>query len=166
MTNNTPPLIESEYQQTWEDFRHRATMSGTWFSLYIAITGGLFYIISSLLDKISSITFINGYQLLTFVGFVGLLYSIGTIGLLFGERRAWSADIECISRIEKLTLSEKPLKLIGRMKNFDDFLQKKKFCDRYRLSFTSAFLWTIIIIFITGISWGLIFIWALVKYIN
>jgi len=159
---HAPNLIEQEYQQSWEDMRHRGSLQGTWFSIFIAINGALFYIISSLLDKISNMQFINGYAILAFVCLTGMLYSISAIGLQFGERRAWSADLECLSRLENQILSHQNQIIIGRIVNFDT-LRK---AQGYRITKTSAFALNVTVMITTASIWGIIMSWSIVQYLN
>jgi hypothetical protein len=149
--------LRAEYDQTWQDFRHRTTVQMTILGVYFATVTGLIYVFEQAVAVIQSWV---GFL----VGIIGIILSLSTLLLLLGERRAWSADLTRLQELE-LLLSHRtnsrtqPERKLRRITDFEPLWTKLK----YDVSIGGSFLWYLIVVISTG---AVLFSFGLHKALN
>lgn len=140
--------LRTEYEQTWQDFRHRTTVEMTILSVYFATTAGLVYTFAQ------HGTGPAAGWIGPAIWVIGVFLSAGVLVLLLGERRPWSADITRLEELDSL-LSHKrsrPVRL-ERIRYYDRLWTRKG----YSLSLAGSFAWFLLLVVGTGATLGGIF---------
>lgn len=145
--------LRTEYEQTWQDFRHRTTVQMTVLSVYFATVAGLLYTFAQHRDAM---------EIGVVIGSVGIVLSIGALLLLLGERRAWSADVTRLRRLESILSNEgeHPNRL-ERIRRFDYYWLVRG----YSLHPAGSFFWFLAIVVITGALLGGVLVFALAEVV-
>ncbi|MCJ2563337.1 MAG: hypothetical protein LN417_04525 [Candidatus Thermoplasmatota archaeon] len=140
--------LRAEYEQTWQDFRHRTTVQTTILSVYFATVTGLIYTFA----QHGTETGKEWIGLL--VGLIGVFLSIGVLALLLGERRPWSADLTRLERLEEMlsNKSEPTERQLERVSNYHCLWLEEK----YSFGLAGSFTWYLLIVGITGTLFGAI----------
>ena len=135
--------LRTEYEQTWQDYRHRTTVEMTILSVYFATVTGLLYTFAQ-----------HGNRIGPFVGAIGIMLSIGVLALLLGERRPWSADLVRLNKLESLLSGEEIYgKQLERVRLYHGLWTEKG----YSLSLAGSFTWYLLIVMGSGALFGWIF---------
>ncbi len=130
----------AEYNQTWEDFRHRTTVEMTILGVYFATFAGLVFAYSQSSDPAIRVVLAGG----------GILLSMGVGSLLLGERRAWSADITRLQELEAVLSGDGESERLVRIREYDRLWTKLG----YSLSFPGSFLWYVILVIVSAGLFG------------
>ncbi len=145
----------AEYEQTWQDFRHRTTVQMTVLSVYFATVAGLVYAFAQHREAI---------EIGVAVGSVGIVLSIGALLLLLGERRAWSADVTRLTVLERVLSGERGVaeRRLKRIRCYDWLWTR----EGYSLSLAGSFAWFLAIVGFTGGLFGGILGFALAEFFS
>ena len=140
--------FSTEYEQTWQDFRYRATVETTILSVYFATAMGLVYTFAQ------HGTGAAGDWIGPVIWVIGVSLSAGVLVLLLGERRPWSADITRLEELDSLLSHERnrPVQL-ERIRCYDRLWTAKG----YSISLAGSFAWYLGVVIITGATFGGIF---------
>lgn len=137
--------LRTEYEQTWQDFRHRTIVQMTILSVYFATVAGLIYTFAQHGTEESNI------YVGPIVGLVAIFLSIGVLVLLLGERRAWSADMTRLKEVEALLSHENEHRVrLERIRSYNRLWITKG----YTMRLAGSFAWFLIVVVLTGAVLG------------